>query len=443
MCQRCIQTRRLCVEINAAKQARFLIHNENTYASGDGKRPRGPRSSLLLMQPHFDLNTRALAYYLQYHLQTSKSVSLPISLGGLSGCVYTWKASEKTSPMVNLALSSMALAFYSRARQGSVAATEATMQYCRLLQLTRKQLAQSELDEQGIDACLLAIFLMGRYEAAINPPNQDHSNKFISRRTWNHHDGAMAMLRLWKDNLHPKHATTIIKQARRGSLRSLLLRKLPLPDWLVDGQQFGESGLELEYDRMFVRIANLHYHLGHLQGQNSLLIANVKRLQNEAMELDNAMQNRESRLRSIVSYRVHTLKETAPWPKPQFYSAVLYSYSSSVHAAIWCQDFALKMLIISMRSEILKLSAGDPFDDFSEELQREYLALLEETSGHLASSIPFCLELFKTVSSSLSTDKTGIKLNIVKEIKPYLVTSLVRPLTIASSLEKVDNRRKL
>ena len=73
--------------------------------------------------------------------------------------------------MVDLALSSMALAVFSRTQKHPAAATEASPRYYRLLRVAQERIAQlgiSTLDEQKIDACLLAIFLMGRYEGTMH-----------------------------------------------------------------------------------------------------------------------------------------------------------------------------------------------------------------------------------------------------------------------------------
>jgi hypothetical protein len=99
-----MKSRRVCLEANGAD---FLIHTENSYASGKTKRPRGPRSSLTVMRPNFDLQTRALAYYLQFHLQGLGHV--PNLTKGLPECIFEWKVSRRSCDMVDLAVSSLAL----------------------------------------------------------------------------------------------------------------------------------------------------------------------------------------------------------------------------------------------------------------------------------------------------------------------------------------------
>lgn len=287
-----MKSRRVCLETSAIKQACFSIHVENRYASGKTKRPRGPRSSLTVQRPQFDLQTRALAYYLQYHLQALKDV--PNLSVGLSECVSAWKVSGRTRPVVDLALSSMALAVYSRIQQHPPAAIEASSRYYRLLRVAQERIAQlaiPTLGERDIDACLLAASLMGRYEGAtLRPGDLNSKDSSTSLQSWSHHDGAMAILKVWNDNLSHRTATFIIKQTRRALIKCSLLRNLPLPNWKLNGNCFGEHGLELDYDRIVVRILNLHHASANLQQTDGLQISKAEKLNHEARELDKALQ---------------------------------------------------------------------------------------------------------------------------------------------------------
>jgi hypothetical protein len=97
--------------------------------------------------------------------------------------------------MVDLALSSIALAVYSRTQQHPLAATEASSRYYRLLRVAQERIAQlgiPTLDERNIDACLLAFFLMGRFEGATHRPSDLNSKEsFTWLHNFSHHDGAM------------------------------------------------------------------------------------------------------------------------------------------------------------------------------------------------------------------------------------------------------------
>jgi len=125
----------------------------------------------------------------------------------LSDYVPGWKSRIKCL-IVDLAISSMALAVYSRTQQHRPAAIEASIKYQQLLQVAQATIPT--LSERNIDACLLAIFLMSRYEDAMHNPRSLNSKIPFSSslRSFSHHDGAMAILKIWKDQLsHSQPAT--------------------------------------------------------------------------------------------------------------------------------------------------------------------------------------------------------------------------------------------
>lgn len=350
--------------------------------------------------------------------------------------------------MVDLALSSMALAVYSRTQQHPPAAIEASSRYYRLLRVAQERIAQlaiPTLDERNIDACLLAVSLMGRYEGATHRPGDLNSKgPFTSLQSWSHHDGAMAILKVWNDNLSHNTATFIIKQTRRGLIKSSLLRNLPLPDWMLNGTRFGEHDRELDYDRIVVRTVNLHHACASLQQKNGLQIAKAEQLNNEAQELDKALQDWAAYIPSTCFYRRHILTKPDPLPRRHFYSSIVYSYPKPGNAAAWSEYFAVRMHINSTRLRALEPSRPNPLIELTYEQQRlECTTQLEAMADSLASSIPFCLERFKIDNSSPPISQTSIMLNTNDEIKPYLASLAVWPLTIASSLDGIDVGRQL
>lgn len=351
--------------------------------------------------------------------------------------------------MVDLALSSTALLIFSHTQQYAPASTEASSRYDRLLRVAQKRIAQMEtsiLDERNVDSSLLAVFLMGRYEGATyRPCDLNVQESFTSLQVWSHHDGAMAILKLWKNNPSPKPATSIVKQTRRCLIKSLLIRNLPLPDWMLDGSRFGERNLELDYDRILVRTVELHYASERARLENVIQVKKAEELNTEARELDQALQNWASRFPSTWSYQRHSLLERDGQPRRGFYSPTVYSYSSSGHTAVWCQYFATRMLINNTRLKILDMSPCNVLIHGTYEQQLlECTSNLQAMADSLASTIPFCLERVKVRSASKSsTCQPSITLNTNEEVKPYLANLVVWPLTIASSLEGIDFRQQL
>ena len=69
--------------------------------------------------------------------------------------------------MVNLALSVMALAVFARTQNYPTASIEASTSSNQLLRVARRRVVQigsPTLDVRDVDACLLTVLLIGRYE---------------------------------------------------------------------------------------------------------------------------------------------------------------------------------------------------------------------------------------------------------------------------------------
>lgn len=353
--------------------------------------------------------------------------------------------------MVDLAISSMALAVYSRTQRHPPAATDASIKYQQLLRIA--QVTIPTLDERNIDDCLLAIFLMSRYEDVIHRPSSLNSKTPFAMplRSFSHHDGAMAVLKIWKNRLSYSHpATDIIKQTRRGLIRSALLRNLALPEWMLKGSHFGEQGLELDYDRIIVRIANVRHQLSTLLQQEASLqttshglISRAEELNKEARDIDQALEDWKAQIPSDWCHQRHTLIDPHPWPGRHFYSSIIYSFSSPAYAVFWNHYFATRMLIDSTRLRVLELSRTNS-DGFAHKQQLECFSHMKVMADNLVSSVPFCLQRFKVADNPNSLFcRYSITLTTNEEIKPYMASLIVWPLTIASSLEGVDVKQKL
>jgi len=447
VCQKCAKAQRTC---SGMRPPGSVVHIENSYASGKRKRPRGPRSTRkteLMSNPNFifpspiiDLRTQAITYYLNYHLQTfpdalnySKSVS--------DEFLAVWK-SRPECPILDLAISSMALAVFSNTQHHPPAALEASAKYQQLLRRTQKTILS--LDEATVDTCLLSIFFMARYEQAA------HESDFfdiVKIPSFAHHDGTLAILKIWKYHLSHKHpASNIIKHSRRGMIRSALLRKNSVPEWLHDGSAFGEQGLELEYDCISIRIANLRNQVsmllkeaGSSQPASHEVIAAAEELSGDARAIDTALQDWMSHFPTEWAQREHTLPSSYDLPSRDFYYPIVFSYSRPAYAAPWNHYYAMRLLINSTRLRVINVSHSS-FDDFACDLRSECLSHIQSMANGLASSLPFCLQKFRvTDPTGSSSDRDSIVLNANDDVKPFLKTNLtVWPLSIASGLGDMD-----
>lgn len=440
-----------------AGQVSTVVHFENSYASGQKKRPRGPRPTptveitgnldAVLQPPLGDLKTQAIAYYLHDHLRTLKDAP-SILKGNLDDFLPIWR-SRADYPILDLAVSSMALAVFSRTQQHGPAAIEASMEYNRLLRMA--QVTIPSLDHGNIDACLLAIFFMGRYEDVVYRPHHRRMKAPLvtTCQSISHHDGALAILKVWKDHLsHSQSATNIIKHTRRGVIRSALMRNLALPEWLVQGSCFGEHGAELDFDSIVVQVVNIRQRLCTFLRETETgpwhspceITSIADELNKELQDLDKALQVWTSHFPSTWSLQRHMLPKSHPWPMRDFHSPIVYSYSSGAFAAVWNQYYATRMLINSTRLRVLDLGYPDSDIILPCEQRLECLSYMKTMANDLASSLPFCLQRFKVTDcpdSSSSSPRNTIILNTNEEIKPYLAALTVWPLTIVSGLDDV------
>lgn len=399
-----------------------------------------------MLRPNLDLQTTALTYYLTCHVKTLTET--PSLTNSLSECVAAWHVSGRISPMVDLAISTMALAVFGKTHKYIPAATEATSRYDRLLRTARKRIsdvAKPTMDAQEIDACLTAIFLMGRYEAVrYRRGDHDQTGSSKSLQCWAHHDGAMAILKAWNDNIDAP-ATIVMKHTRRGLIKSSLLRNLSLPDWILNGERFGEHDLELEYDRIAVRIVNLHHGCVSVQRNNGLHIAKVEELKEEALELDKALQDWTNLFPSTWSFQSYLPKEPGVRTRVRCYPSTVYNDSRYGYGVLWCEYFAARLVVNHTILSLLRLSHSGSTVDVEYDLQSLNCAVrLRDMANGLSSSIPFCLERFKVtngpdpgVGLTSSTPSTN------EEIKPYLVNLVIWPLAVATSVDGLDVRQRL
>lgn len=351
--------------------------------------------------------------------------------------------------MVDLALSTMALATWSRIHRDRSGAIQAASKYHCLLRVAQEQIARvgvSALDAGVIDRCLLGVLLMGRYEGATHSSRGvSPKDSFGSLKSWSHHDGAMAILKIRRDNLSHVPASLITKYSRKGLIKSSLLRNLRLPDWMLDGTNFGEYDLELDFDRIMGPIVNLRHTFTTLLQQHALHITEVQELNEKARQLDEALQYWVAQFPSTWSYQQCTLSSSGPWPKMHIYSSTVYSYSKLGHAAVWSEYFAARMLINSLRLKILESIRPTVLTDvLYEEQRQECIIHLKAMADSLLCTIPFCLERFEVVDSpNPAIPQDTIMPNKDEDIKPYLANIVIWPLTIASSLTGLDASQRL
>ncbi|KAK0129165.1 hypothetical protein ONS95_001101 [Cadophora gregata] len=453
-CNRCLKADRECYGMPTVGEPDHVYHLENAFASGVKKRPRGPRPRPTpaaqptaprkesTKQMSLDLKTQAVQYYMEHHLCTFEDA--PDLVKGVYDFPSLW-ISLKKYPILDLAISSIALAVFSRAKDHPAASIEANESYHRLLKLTQQTIFS--LDESNVDICLLAIFFMGRYEQVVHSPEPSHLQlKFplhSCAQSFSHHDGNLAILKSWKEHSSEKlPATDVIKRVRRGMIRSALLRNIALPQWIVDGSQFGERGLELEYDRLMVRLVEVRERLTTIadeQIQRGFLspefISLAKELDTEAQEVDLKLQDWATRFPKSWAYQRQTLEDPLSYPTKDFYSSNVLTYQSLGHAAVWNLYFATRILVNCTRLSILEFSDHD-----NNKQRTECLNIINNAATDLASSIPFCRQIIcnsDNQGSTLGPKPFTINHKASEEEEQHVTVTIVWPLSIAAGLGRM------
>lgn len=403
------------------------VHSENLYASGRQRRPRGPRSSVKrqastgLDRPVSgnlaDLTSQAILYYMHHYLKAPKET--PKVLKAHSVEFLTAWVGKSNDPILHPAVSCMALAIFSRTQKHRPAAVQASLTYHRVLQLARASIPS--LVAANMDVWLLTIFFMSRYEDTVfdgSPPNTFP----MMARSFRHHDGASNILKFWKEQLSvDHHATDVMKYTRRGLIRSNLMRRLAVPEWYVDGYEYGERGLELEYDRIMVRLLNLRYRIfqsGHDSG--------IDELAREARDIDKAVQKWSSHFPSTWCYQQYSIAGDGEYPTPHFFSPRVYCYASLAHAAVWNQYYTTRMVALCTRLRVEQ-----------DQVERsECLSCMETMASHFTSSLPFCLGRFRLADEF--GGQVSIELSTKEPMRPYLASLTVWPMSVASGLDNVE-----
>lgn len=454
---RCTKSRRVCIEAGALKDTGLSIHMENQFASGQAKRPRGPRSSLLIRQPQISLRSRALAYYLNYHVDVVSPRSGTRKFPGcLPGCIAVWTSSPRTSGMVDLAISAVALAVFWRTHKRLDIGKLARDEYQQLLPVTRHQLAQvirptQVYYEDLIDANLLTIMLMDRFECTMHCPfncilggKDGHME-----RGWVHQDGALALLETWATHKKRGSASYIVQECRRALIRFVFMRNKSLPSWAVDGAHFGETGWKLEFDRIWVKLVSLSHLCRTPEGLfREFQIAELDDLIERAQGYDKALCDWVSQLPSEWFYQVHTLEGDAYLEDPHFYSGRVLSFAEPQHAYEWNLYFTGRALGNDLLIELLRQRIKHTPEECS--LRGIYQSCLEQS----------CLQLHAMVENLIASVPCGIgrvdthhpqrgdcgqrtvTLALKPEIKPNRTINLLWPLPITVKMENVRPEQK-
>jgi len=425
---------------------------ENPYASGQKKRPRGPRAlgttkriepatEVHLSTPPtaFDIPKVAVVYFVRCHIQGVDE--RPSLLKHALDDLLPTLSSSGDVQIVDLAMSTLAMALFSRTHGLPHAEVQAFGKYQQLLQLLRMTLPN--LNPGNVEACLLSVLLMCLYEDAIHRPAPNGSTVWAVQSS-SHIDGTIALLKFWKDHSAGKPASNLIKHARRAALKWAMIRNVEAPDWLQDGAAFGEEGFELDYDRILIRLLKTRNALTSLIVKSVGIQPPSKEidvLNKEAKDIDKALKDWTRNFPRRWCYRRHTIPEDYIVPKEHFYSREVYSYHSPAYAAVWLKYFQNRLLVNSTRLRILQLRGDSDTNCDIQAQQSECLALIKAMTDELTAAVPFCLDKWKVEESS-EEPVPKIKLNLKEDLQPNLAGLAIGALTVVACLRHTPTDQK-
>lgn len=465
-CQRCLRAGRRCLTSSIIEQTGFTINNENSYASGKLKRPRGPRSSLTILRPQADLEERALDYFFLHHVVQVDDLSsdIPDVAKGLCICTALWKASGRKSTMVDTALACVSIAVFAYTQQCHDIAVDASIRYGRLLRMMQKKVhnfpvlptISSSDDEETIDAYLLTMLLLGRYESTMHnhssiPPSYEST---ASLQRWIHHDGALIVLERWSEQnfgLCASPPTAIMKLARRGMIQSSLRQNSALQEWILDGSRFGERGLGLEYDRILINTIDLYQRVNGLS-QQDFWTDSALELIKIAQELDLALGAWASTFPDAWAFRRQVVARPISCSQADYYPTTRFDCDKPGYVAVWIQYFATGMLISSTCLDVFnRLAEGQslPESNCVEEQRQKCLEQLGSMSDSMASAaVAFSLfEKSRSLkgngsrSPPLVSSKEKVVLPALEQT-PSTVGLIVWPLALAASVHGVKPQQQ-
>ncbi|RDW92624.1 hypothetical protein BP5796_02018 [Coleophoma crateriformis] len=452
----------------------FIFLNENEYVGGQRKRPRGPNvnksagtrdiSQAALMRPTNRpnislppvlaplLNDLALAYYSHYYVEVPRS--LPEIIAGhmkysRADICYTHPES-----ILSLAIFAVSYATFGRAQKNSVALAAAASQYSKALVKTNAALMHTS--EATNDEVFLAAMLLSFYENSVMDNTSLFSGQDIqatASRSFAHHDGAMAMLKMRRQlKDRTESSMELDKLVRRQLIRSLILRNLPVPSWLRDGSQYGETDFALKLDRCTIIVAKIRHQAASFSGElaspfapgSPYELANIQSLLAEAQALDNCLiaWARELPIESL--YTTHTLQESGISEKDsRIFNSTVHIYPNVGHAGMWNRYRALRLIVNDIILKALSSLVRFPGFDAASQLIATKLKI-EKVANAFCASVPYMLELFEIQQSGDNDMALAIKApaSLKISVRGTTASLLCWPLTIATTVSGIPGSQQ-
>lgn len=394
--------------------------------------------SSIRRSPSRDVQSEAVAHYIRYHLAPENGQStMEVSIREIMLSMWT------SHPALEFAVSSVSAAIFSKVKCQPLAATQASISYQKSLNALQTTLP--DICKNNVDACLLTILFLARYEDSIYTPLSNGQLTRIRRPSSHQHlVGATACLEHWLNCLSTVQApSSVITHTRRNLTKAALLGQFELPNWLRDGALFGERGIELELDYVLIRLICVRGHIFNLLEDKTTspqlplqILSSLEALHKEAQAIDKALLDWMNSYPGNTYHVKHKLASNRRWSKNNFYHPHLYVHEDYNQAAIHVQHCGYRMLtnhLLNLTLEVMEKCPSYAASSKSLEYRRTMSCLAYD----LASTIPFCLRRF-TVSNEPGPFDDNITIAGYQETEPYVASLVATPLVIASTTMYID-----
>jgi hypothetical protein len=481
ICERCAKGKRTCVwSPNEQGGLRFL--DESSFAKGKARRPRASKFasppainaaviSLPAPQPAptLSLDDHAFQYWVQTNVTQADTLHEAAHEWHTHVVPYWMKA--KPGSCLHLAISTLSRAVFGRARGVPQALAQADRSYSQCLYKTQQAVCGQT--HEDMDELLLTTLMMGYFE---NIRYNNNTSELGVRKTdavgarytnvFCHYEGAMGLL--WIRRASGVNTDSILdKVARRqivsflvallrnvqidnSQIRASVLRGNPVPDWLQNGEEFGEAGPALQLDSFMVRVAAFRARALAFFPQVSaglptstpdleFLAHTGKHLEDDLVDWAESMSEEWERSKEDLPA---TTEKASDYDACEGHRNV---YTSHGHASLWIRQRALRLIINSIFIKFISVRMQTSADQAHLLWKQNHMRRnLEIISQELCADM---LYFFKASPSGdedflMPVQRTSVTTEGEPTILPSLASMLAWPLAIAVSTENVPEAQR-
>ncbi|KAM0720496.1 hypothetical protein Q7P37_004632 [Cladosporium fusiforme] len=464
VCGRCEKSDRKCIW-SPNDQAGLHFISENVYAQGRPRRPRAskqtPANELALAriadpspQPSISisLDDQAFHYWAQAYVPRADELQEAAHEWNTHVVRYWTKASPGSC--LHLAVSTLSRAVFGRARGIPVALIRADQSYAQCLVRTQQAVmgqAIESMDELLLTAMLMGFFENIRFNVGLSEPSENKTDAIGSRflNVFSHYEGAMGLLRIRRER-SDESDLDLDKAVRRQIIRASILRGHTVPEWLQEGEKYGESGVVLQMDSLMVRTAAFRSRaLAFFPKASSALPTSTpdleylahtgKELEDDLVEWAQSVPQEWQATQIALSANPEALGSEMAFQGRQ------NSYTSHGHASIWLRQRALRLIINSIFIKFIAVRLqSDPNNTHILWKRDRMCGNLDTVSSNLCADVPFFFDnpVLPGKEGTSATGASQASTPSQDAISPKLAGLVAWPLAVAVSTENVPEPQR-